>query len=249
MPGAHHPYDDDTVIVYAAPEGDEVAVYTRGTARLVDGEARVTLGETFQYVANPDIGLTVYLTPVGGWSDLYVAEKSSQEIVVRSAGGPASAAFDYLVYGLRLGFEEAAVLQPKQRDALLPTGEAIGAGYGERPDLRAFNAMERYREMHAAVSPEAALDLSHSRELVAALEDQRPEAMARAVARQEAMPEKSDVVNDDSTRGSAEELIYSPNTEANTAGSLPVQALITELRAEIDALKADIADIKADTRK
>lgn len=41
------PLRKDKVIVYAAPEGDEVATHTRGTARLANGEARVSLGETF----------------------------------------------------------------------------------------------------------------------------------------------------------------------------------------------------------
>jgi len=39
----NHPYDRNRVVVYSAPEGDEVATYTRGTARLVNGEARVPL--------------------------------------------------------------------------------------------------------------------------------------------------------------------------------------------------------------
>ncbi len=34
----NHPSDKDKVIVYACPEGDEVATYTRGTAKLVNGE-------------------------------------------------------------------------------------------------------------------------------------------------------------------------------------------------------------------
>ena len=36
----NHPFDPSSVIVYAAPEGDEVATYTRGTARLVEARRR-----------------------------------------------------------------------------------------------------------------------------------------------------------------------------------------------------------------
>src|SRR4030095_15972450 len=58
----NHPADSGKVIVSADPEGDEVATYTRGTARLADGVARVALGETFRWVTNPDLGLTVSVT-------------------------------------------------------------------------------------------------------------------------------------------------------------------------------------------
>ncbi len=60
----NHPYDSSKVIVYTAPEGDEVAVYTRGTARLTDGQATVLLGETFPLVSNPEVGITAYVTPL-----------------------------------------------------------------------------------------------------------------------------------------------------------------------------------------
>lgn len=59
----NHPERDDLQVVYTSLEGDEAAVFTRGTGRLVDGEARVELGPTFRLVTNPDLGLTVHLTP------------------------------------------------------------------------------------------------------------------------------------------------------------------------------------------
>jgi hypothetical protein len=240
----NHPFDENTVIVYAAPEGDEVAVYTRGTARLVDGEARVTLGETFQYVANPDIGLTVYLTPVGEWSDLYVATKSTEEIVVRSAGGAMDAAFDYIVYGLRLGFEEVAVLQPKERAALLPTAAAIEEGYGDRPDLRAFNAKERHLTMHASVFSNSEIDLSRTRELLVALEGQRPAALARAAARQEGMQQNGGTDRENFLHPSSAGPADPSGAESDTGDLLSFHALIAELQAEIETLKAEMAAIK-----
>jgi hypothetical protein len=156
-----------------------VATYTRGSARLVDGEARVSLGETFRWVTNPDIGLTAHLTPRGRGAVLYVAALGTDEMVVRaSADSPPDAEFDYLVYGLRLGFEEMAVVQPKSAQAFPPTAQAIEETYGGQPDLRAHSALERFRAMRLASDATADLDLSGSGELLAALEAQRAAAMA-----------------------------------------------------------------------
>lgn len=142
----NHPYERDKVIVYAAPEGDEVAVYTRGSARLENGVARVALGPTFALVANPDLGLTAHLTPRGTAVPLAVESVTTGELTVRGPAG-ADVAFDYIVYGLRVGFEDLAVVQPKTREALLPDAAAIEASYGGRPDLGTFSAAARFRSM------------------------------------------------------------------------------------------------------
>jgi hypothetical protein len=161
----NHPYDATRVIVYAAQEGDEVGTYTRGTARLEGGEARVPLGETFKWVTNPDVGLTVYLTPVGSWSQLYVAEKSTTELVVRSAGGDPYAAFDYVVMGLRIGFEEASVVQEKRVGAPIPSMAAAQALYQREPELRRHTALERFKAMRRDSGEALPLDLSASQAL------------------------------------------------------------------------------------
>ncbi len=184
----NHPVESDKVVVYAAPEGDEVAVYTRGTARLAGGEARVRLGETFALVANPDIGLTVHLTPRGEPVALAATEVSTEEIVVRGPAG-SDATFDYLVYGLRLGFEELAIVQPKTREAFLPARAAVEEPYRERPELRRFSAFERFRGMRAAVGRGEEVDLSRTRALVAAIDDRRAEAAE--AGRTEAQAERS----------------------------------------------------------
>jgi hypothetical protein len=176
----NHPYEEDRVIAYAAPEGDEVAVYTRGSGRLEAGEARVPLGETFRYVCNPDVGLTAHVTPRGGWADLYVVSVSTEELVVAGRDGAGDAAFDYIVYGLRLGFEELGIVQAKERDAFPPTLETIQSDYEGHPELRSFSALERHRRMRVAMGETGELDLSGARELMAALEEQRSVALARA---------------------------------------------------------------------
>jgi hypothetical protein len=146
----NHPGDPTKAIVYTAPEGDETAVYTRGSAQLVGGEARVALGPTFQLVANPELGLTAHLTPRGDCNGLYVEALSPTELVVRERGGGTSdAAFDYLVYGLRIGFEERAVVRERTTDSPIPAMLEDRAELARQPALRAFTARERFRAMPA----------------------------------------------------------------------------------------------------
>jgi hypothetical protein len=171
----NHPNDAASVIVYAAHEGDEVGTYTRGTARLSGGEAWVALGETFEWVTNPDVGLTVYLTPVGSWSQLYVAEKSTRELIVRSAGGDPDAVFDYVVMGLRIGFEEASVVQEKRRDAPIPSAASLQERYRDEPELRRYTALERFEAMRRDIGEPLPVDLSASAALVEAVGRVEPE--------------------------------------------------------------------------
>jgi hypothetical protein len=161
----NHPTRDDKVIVYAAPEGDEVATYTRGTARLVDGEARVKLGETFAWVTNPDLGLTAWISPVGEWADIYVAEKSTTELVVRSRDGRSNARFDYFVWGLRIGFEEIGIVQEKAIESPIPSFDGHRAALARQPELRRYTASERFSEMERAVDPGRSIDRSHAQAL------------------------------------------------------------------------------------
>ena len=170
----NHPEEKDRVIVYAAPEGDEVAVYTRGTARLVDGEARVALGPTFRWVTNPDIGLTAHLTPRGAFADLYVAELSTSELVVRGEAGAKDALFDYIVYGLRIGFEESSIVQPKRHESFIPSMREHLEWYAADPGLRGFNGLERFRAMNAAAGLAVAADLPAAAALKAAIHEYDP---------------------------------------------------------------------------
>jgi hypothetical protein len=170
----NHPTDKNRVIVYAAPEGDEVATYTRGTARLVNGEARVMLGETFKWVTNPEIGLTAHLTPRADCKGLYVASLTTSEMVVKELqGGTSDATFDYLIYGLRIGFEEASVVQEKIREAYIPSMANHRERYNKYPELRHFNAMERFKEMNAQIGKPVS-DMNSSRTLKDAIHEFDP---------------------------------------------------------------------------
>ena len=148
----NHPEDNARVIVYSAPEGDEVATYTRGTGRLVGGEARVSLGETFKWVTNPDIGLTAHITPRGDCKGMYVTSLTTSEMIVKElAGGTSDATFDYIVYGLRIGFEEISIVQEKHDESYIPSMAAHRERYNAYPELRHYNALERFKRMNMEI--------------------------------------------------------------------------------------------------
>lgn len=156
------PDDPSRVIVYAAPEGDEVAVYTRGSARLVNGVAHVALGPTFRKVTNPDLGLTAHLTPRSEVAFLYATEVTPTELVVRGPAG-SEATFDYMVWGLRIGFEDKAIVQPKKHEAMIPSRASDGLIYSAAPDLEQFAARQRYvAERHALQPASRAVDTARS---------------------------------------------------------------------------------------
>jgi hypothetical protein len=172
----NHPYRDDEVIVYFSLEGDEAGTYTRGSARLVNGEARVTLGETFQWVTNPDLGLTAHVTPREECAGLYVESLSTTELVVRESGGGSSdAAFDYVVHGLRIGFEETGVVREKEIESFIPSMAQTRALYERRPEFRRYNALERFRSMATEVTGAEAVDLSNAEALRAAVQEYDPD--------------------------------------------------------------------------
>lgn len=106
-----HPLDQTKEIVYVSLEGPEAGTYIRGTAQLINGEAVIELSEHFSLVTN-DQGLTVQLTPLGELLQLYVVQKSTKQIIVREANGK-SGQFDYLVQGVRKGYENHQVIRDK----------------------------------------------------------------------------------------------------------------------------------------
>jgi hypothetical protein len=187
----NHPEDADKVIVYACPEGDEVATYTRGTARLVDGSAVVPLGETFKWVTNPDIGLTAHLTPRDHAVPLAVVALTTAELVVRGPeDGPDDVVFDYIVYGLRIGFEEVSIVQEKEHEAYIPSMAGHHELYERRPELSQYNALERFDQMRAVLGEADPLDLSASRALRDAIIEFDP-AVHKLPRREEPPPDEA----------------------------------------------------------
>jgi hypothetical protein len=163
------PRDPGHVIVYAAPEGDEVAVYTRGSGRLSGGEARVTLGPTFAQVANPDVGLTATVTPRGAVPvALSVESVATDTLVVRGPTG-SDVAFDYTVWGLRIGFESQSIVQPKEFEAKIPSMKEHAARFAAEPALREYTAVARFRKSEAEAFGRAATETPRADALLAAV--------------------------------------------------------------------------------
>lgn len=172
----NHPYDPSRVIVYAALEGDEVGTYTRGTGRIESGEARIPLGETFAWVTNPDLGLTAHVTSRGDVPvPLTVVDVTTSELVVRGPAG-SDTAFDYLVMGLRIGFEATTVVQPKEKESYIPAMSNHRRMIADDPSLESHTALSRFRHMTSAVTGKApdSLDFSRADGLRAAIHEYDP---------------------------------------------------------------------------
>ncbi len=107
-----HPTDPSKEIVYVALEGGEAGTYVRGTGQLVNGKAVIALPEHFGLVTEKQ-GLTINLTSRGEWLQLYMVELDTAQIVVREAQGK-SGAFDYLIHGVRKGYEHYEVIRAKR---------------------------------------------------------------------------------------------------------------------------------------
>jgi hypothetical protein len=108
-----HPTDPTVDLVYVALEGGEAGTYWRGTAKLSKGRARVKLPEHFGLVTARE-GLTVQVTPSAGcrgW--VAVAKKTPSEIQLQEQGHADDCEVDYLVQGVRAGFERFEVRRPK----------------------------------------------------------------------------------------------------------------------------------------
>ena len=109
-----HPLQKEKKIVYACIEGPEAAVYTRGTAELINGEAWVTFEEHFELVLSPE-SMTVQLTPLSAESEgLAVIEKTPNGFRVKELHkGTSNYKFDYIVQGIRKGYENYRVIRNK----------------------------------------------------------------------------------------------------------------------------------------
>ena len=107
-----HPNNPAKEIVYTSLEGGEAGTYIRGTGKLENGKAVIDLPEHFSLVTSED-GLTVQLTPRGEWLQLYVVQVGTKQIIVQEAQGK-SGQFDYLIQGVRKGYEHHEVIREKK---------------------------------------------------------------------------------------------------------------------------------------
>jgi hypothetical protein len=120
-----HPEDSEKEIWYACVEGPEAAAFVRGTATLVNGQARVVLPEHFRVVAAQE-GITVTLTPLSATSKgLAVVTKSPGTFTVSELhGGRGAYDFDWEVKAVRIGYEDYQPVRPKQVIAAPPPNHA-----------------------------------------------------------------------------------------------------------------------------
>ncbi len=122
-----HPTDPTKQINYVSLEGPEAGTYFRGTARSSGGRAVIQIPEDFGIVTD-DNGLTVQLTPVGAFAQMYVESQDLNQIVVRSSR---DVTFHYLVQGVRKGYAD---LKPiRENEVFVPSGPNDRMGpYPER---------------------------------------------------------------------------------------------------------------------
>lgn len=97
-------------------------------------------------------------------------------MIVKSAPGSASdASFDYIVYGLRIGFEESSIVQEKIREAYIPSMVDHRARYAKQPELRRYNALERFSRMRTDKGMTSVPDMSAAEALRDSIEEFDPE--------------------------------------------------------------------------
>jgi hypothetical protein len=89
----------------------------------------------------------------------------------------AKADFDYIVYGLRIGFEALPIVQEKSREAYLPTAETLSELEAGQPDTVASSALARFAEAHERLTG-APADLSRGNALAAQINTGREEWLA-----------------------------------------------------------------------
>jgi len=110
-----------------------------------------------------------------------------------------------MVWGLRIGFEDRAVVQLKRTEAPIPSHRVEEDEYAKAPELRSYNARSRFTRMHETLrGPGEPLDLTASKALETAIhvydaktdatgphgtgaEPLRPDAPARTPAAGEAV--------------------------------------------------------------
>ena len=92
-----HPNKEGWRLRHVCIEGPEIAVYCRGR---VSGDGVINVPSFWKGLVNMN-DITISLTPIGLWQELFVKEVVGNRIIVRNnAGGPINA--DYYIIGRRL---------------------------------------------------------------------------------------------------------------------------------------------------
>lgn len=142
-----HPTNPDKAIVYTALEAGEAGTYTRGSSTLTNGRVTIDLPEHFGLVTTME-GLTVQVTPTGPCNGLYVASKSNAQIeVAELAGGTSNTSFDWIIYGVRKGYENYEAIRDNPMSKNGPIGKALKKR-AKTSDLRDKLRTEQKRQSH-----------------------------------------------------------------------------------------------------
>ena len=118
-----HPTDATKVVRYVSLEGPEAGTYFRGAGRIAHGRAVIEVPESFRMVTDAD-GLTIQLTPLKAFAELYAEDLSLDRIVIRATR---DVEFHYLVQGVRRAFRDFEAVgkgeefRPRSADERMPS--------------------------------------------------------------------------------------------------------------------------------
>jgi hypothetical protein len=110
---------DKKLLIHSSLEGPEVGVYYRGEAQLQAGQAEVVLPPYFEALTLKD-QRTVQLTPLDGWSPLYVAGgvQGGRFVVRTGEGGNPAQRFYWEVKAVRSDVGQLVVERDKPEETV-----------------------------------------------------------------------------------------------------------------------------------
>lgn len=138
-----YPNNQDKEIWYACIEGPEAAAYTRGTAKLINGEAKVALPDHFSAIID-ESSITVILTPLSADSKgLAVTSKQQNHIDVKELmQGKGNYSFDWEVKAIRKGYEDYQ-----------PVRKKLDEGVQQANYLQLHEELKKRKQLRSAIPP------------------------------------------------------------------------------------------------
>lgn len=116
---------DDVATVVALGIDDTIQI--SGTATLQQGSAYITLDPSFTQVIATEVPYRVMVTPSGITGQLYVAERTQQDFIIRDSDNTDGVLVDWFVIAYRKDHIPSAVTQPptENNDAVVPDDSVI----------------------------------------------------------------------------------------------------------------------------
>ena len=119
-----YPLDASKVIRYVALEGPESGTYFRGGARTESGIAIIAVPDHFRMVSTEE-GMTVHVTPVGQFTQIWVESVDLNNVVIRSSR---DVEFHYIVHGIRRAFRDFNPITQGQEFMPQTPGDTLSPG-------------------------------------------------------------------------------------------------------------------------